>query len=76
MWGEDGKHFVSFKTNEEALQKIDYYLTHEEERRKIANTGYRWFHIYHNWTERAKYMNGIIYYLLKIRKENEKSNKN
>ena len=38
---EDGKEIVTFKTPEEMLEKVDYYLNHEEERLKIAVNGYR-----------------------------------
>lgn len=34
-----GEHFISFKTTAEAIDVIDYYLTHDEERQKIAAKG-------------------------------------
>ena len=38
---EEGKEVVTFKTPEEMLEKVDYYLKHEKERLTIAVNGYR-----------------------------------
>jgi len=40
---EDRKHMVYWRFNDinDLADKIEYYLTHEEEREKIAETGYR-----------------------------------
>lgn len=38
---EEDKEIVLFKTPEEMLEKIDYYLSHEEERIRIGINGYR-----------------------------------
>lgn len=38
---EEDKEIVTFKTPEEMLEKVDYYLTHEEERIRIAVNGYQ-----------------------------------
>lgn len=35
-----GKEIVLFESEEDLLEKIDYYLRHEEERREIARNGY------------------------------------
>lgn len=35
----DGEEMVMFRSPEECMSKIDYYLTHEEERRQIAENG-------------------------------------
>ena len=37
---EIGKDLEVYTSQEELLQKIDYYLTHEEERSHIAQNGY------------------------------------
>jgi len=36
---EDGKHLVTFETEDELVAKIRYYLSHEEEREAIARAG-------------------------------------
>ena len=36
-----GEDFVYFESNDDMLQKIDYYLTHEKERTSIAESGYQ-----------------------------------
>lgn len=36
-----GEDFVYFESNDDMLQKIDYYLTHEKERASIAESGYQ-----------------------------------
>lgn len=37
---EDGKHLVLYRTIQEAVDKAKYYLSHDEERIKIAEAGY------------------------------------
>lgn len=36
-----GEDFVYFESNDDMLQKIDYYLAHEKERASIAESGYQ-----------------------------------
>lgn len=37
---EEDKEIVFFRTPEELLQKVEFYLTHEEQRRQIARAGH------------------------------------
>ncbi len=37
---EDGKELVMYRSLEEMTEKVQYYLEHEEERRRIARAGY------------------------------------
>lgn len=36
---EEDKEIVMFKTPEELVEKVDYYLNHDDERREIARRG-------------------------------------
>lgn len=38
---EDGKHLVTFETEDELIEKINYYISHDEERERIAKSGQR-----------------------------------
>ena len=38
---EEGKMFVSFDSDKELLEKIEYFLKHDAEREQIAKNGYR-----------------------------------
>ena len=37
---EDGKELVMYRSLEEMVEKVQYYLEHEEERKQIAHAGY------------------------------------
>ncbi len=41
---EDRRHLDYFRTSEECLDRVDYYLEKEEERRRIAQQGYEHIH--------------------------------
>ena len=41
LFFKDGESIVAFQKLEEMNEKIDYYLLHEKERRKIIENGYR-----------------------------------
>lgn len=51
---EDGKELVMFHSLEELLDKIKYYLSHEEERQKIAHTGYEKVLREYNYAEKLR----------------------
>lgn len=38
---QDGVHLVTYKNLDDAVEKARYYLTHDEERQKIAQAGYQ-----------------------------------
>lgn len=50
----DGKHLVTFKTIDEAVEKAKYYLAHDDERNAIAQAGYDEFMANHTYMHRAK----------------------
>lgn len=45
---EEGKHYVSFADVDEMVEKIHYYLKHEDERRAIAMAGKQLFDEYYD----------------------------
>ena len=52
---EEGKEIECFSTIKELKEKIDYYLDHEKERKKIVEAGYkRLINSKHTYEERAK----------------------
>lgn len=52
--GDDS--FVSFTTNEELLEKIRYFLAHEDERKAIARRGYEKVHDYFHVDKVCQFM--------------------
>jgi spore maturation protein CgeB len=53
---KDGVHLKYFETVEEFFELADYYLKHEEERKKIADAGMNWVHEEFNCVKIAGYM--------------------
>lgn len=51
---EDGKHLVTYKSLDEAVDKAKYYLVHDSEREKIAQAGYEEVRAKHTFAHRAK----------------------
>ena len=53
----DGKHFVVFdnRDKQDLFRKLDYYLKHPHEARRIARAGYVWSLKYHRAVSRADY---------------------
>ncbi|SHO48758.1 CgeB family protein [Anaerocolumna xylanovorans] len=57
---EPGVDFDYFINEEDMLQKIEYYLNHEEERRKIARNGYEKVKKYHGYKMRLQEIFRIV----------------
>lgn len=53
---EEGKDLVCFDDVKELKEKVGYYLAHEDERRTIAENGYRKVKEQHNYIERIREM--------------------
>ncbi len=53
---EDGVDLVVYYDLVDLVQKVAYYLEHEEERKQIANNGYRKVQKLHTFSERIKQM--------------------
>lgn len=51
---EFGKEMIAYRDDPDLIEKIDYYLAHEEERMQIAQNGCEKTHKHHTWTNRAK----------------------
>lgn len=51
---EDGKHLVTYKTLDEAIEKAKYYLAHDAEREAIAEAGFREVREKHTFVHRAR----------------------
>lgn len=51
---EDGKHLVTYKDMDDAVEKAKYYLKHEDEREKIAKAGMEHTLKYHTYRHRIE----------------------
>lgn len=56
LFFEEGKDLVCFDGIDDLREKVGYYLTHEDERRAIAEHGYRKVKETHNYIERIRTM--------------------
>lgn len=57
---EDGKEIVSFTGISDMKNKIDYYLTHDEERNQIANAGKKRAYSEHTYKHRLQMLLDIL----------------
>lgn len=57
---EIGKDVEVFSSGEELVEKADYYLSHEEQRKKIAENGYEKTRAFHTYETRVAQMIRII----------------
>ena len=60
LYFEDGVNIVWFKNTAELIEKIKYYLSHEEERRAIAKRGQELVTQYHDYSSRFDCMAEIV----------------
>jgi hypothetical protein len=51
-WFKVGKELETYKSKEECVDKIKYYLNHPEERKRIAEAGYEIVHKKHRYIDR------------------------
>lgn len=59
-WYEPGKEIVTFNSAEELVERIDYYLRHEEERREIALNGLTRTMAEHTYQDRLQKMMDLV----------------
>jgi spore maturation protein CgeB len=57
---KDGQHLKFFDTAEEFFELADWYLKHEEERKKIAEAGMKWTHEQFNCVKIASYILELV----------------
>lgn len=60
MYFKNGEDLVWFEDEADLIKKVRYYLTHEDERKKIALNGQKKVSELHNYDERLKIMEGVI----------------
>jgi glycosyltransferase involved in cell wall biosynthesis len=58
------KEIVTYKSPEEMVEKIQYYLTHEEERKKIASAGQKRTLLEHTYKKRMERLKFILEHYL------------
>ena len=54
LYFKEGEDLVCFDGTEDLVQKTDYYLHHDEERRRIAKNGYGKVKKYHTYIQRIQ----------------------
>ena len=57
---ENKKHLVWWKTIDEMMEYIEYYLNNESERCEIADNGYNHVWSNHKWSDRINFLNKNI----------------
>ena len=60
LFFKEGEDLVCFDGIEDMRKKVGYYLEHEEERRQIAENGYRKVKEYHSYIDRIQTMLEIL----------------
>jgi len=63
-----GKHLVTFKDQNDLHEKVEYYLTHEEERKAIVDEARKHVLSYHSYNSRATRLIKAIHFLEKDKK--------
>lgn len=59
---EEGIDYVTYTDEDDLLFKIAYYLEHDEERKKIAEHGFRTTKTYHNYRNRIQFIIECLHY--------------
>ena len=61
QWFTPGRDLECYTGEDDLLEKVDYYLTHEKDRTEIAHNGYETVKKYHNYPERLLQMISLAY---------------
>lgn len=56
-----GEDFAYFASNEDLMEKIEYYLSHEKERQEVARNGYEKVKKYHTYKNRVEEILEIVF---------------
>ena len=56
-----GEDFEYYGSNEELLEKVEYYLSHEKERIEIAHNGYEKVKKCHTYQNRLEEMMKVVF---------------
>ena len=57
---EPFEDYVYFESRQDLMDKIDYYLEHEDERLQIAENGYKKVKEYHNYKVRLEEILDVV----------------
>ena len=60
MYFKNGEDLVWFEDETDLVKKVRYYLTHEDERKRIALNGQKKVRELHSYDERLKMMESAI----------------
>jgi len=55
------RHLVWFRSHDEALELVDHYLAHEDERERIARAGCEYVHAYHTFRHATAEIVGTVF---------------
>lgn len=61
----DDKHYVTYRTMKEAIEKTRYYIEHDKEREEIAKAGHKQFLAGHTYKHRVKTILNTVGYKIK-----------
>lgn len=58
---QEGKHIVTYATPDELLERVAYYLEHDDEREKIARVGQAEVLTRHTYQRRARHILNVVF---------------
>ena len=53
-WFENDKHLVAVKSQDEAYEKMKFYLNNDSARNKIAEEGFKYVQAHHTYRQRIE----------------------
>ena len=58
---QEGKHLVIYKTQDELVERVAYYLAHDDERQAIARAGQAEVLAHHSYQQRAEKILSVVF---------------